>query len=84
VNDIAHWVDEVYPLYLAVSPLTAALAAGNRAMLKMSEHTPRFGALFESLIARAFSADEVLAVNGDLATARAFGALPFDHLLFAG
>jgi acyl-CoA reductase-like NAD-dependent aldehyde dehydrogenase len=73
-----------YPLYLAVSPLTAALAAGNRAMLKMSEHTPRFGALFESLIARGFSADEVLAVNGDVGVAKAFAALPFDHLLFTG
>jgi aldehyde dehydrogenase (NAD+)/coniferyl-aldehyde dehydrogenase len=73
-----------YPLYLAVSPLTGALAAGNRAMLKMSEHTPRFGALFESLVARAFRADEVLVVNGDASVARAFSALPFDHLLFTG
>ncbi len=73
-----------YPLYLAVSPLTAALAAGNRAMLKMSEHTPRFGALFEALIARSFSADEVAAVNGDVGIAKAFAALPFDHLLFTG
>jgi aldehyde dehydrogenase (NAD+)/coniferyl-aldehyde dehydrogenase len=73
-----------YPLYLAVSPLTCALAAGNRAMLKMSEHTPRFGALFESLIARSFSADEVIAVNGDTGVAKAFAALPFDHLLFTG
>ncbi len=73
-----------YPLYLAVSPLTAALAAGNRAMLKLSEHTPRFGALFESLVARRFSADEVLAVNGDAGVAKAFAALPFDHLLFTG
>jgi acyl-CoA reductase-like NAD-dependent aldehyde dehydrogenase len=73
-----------YPLYLAVSPLTAALAAGNRVMLKMSEHTPRFGELFESLIARAFASDEVVAVNGDAGVARDFAALPFDHLLFTG
>jgi aldehyde dehydrogenase (NAD+)/coniferyl-aldehyde dehydrogenase len=73
-----------YPLYLAVSPLTGALAAGNRAMLKMSEHTPRFGALFESLVARTFRADEVAVVNGDVSLARAFSALPFDHLLFTG
>jgi acyl-CoA reductase-like NAD-dependent aldehyde dehydrogenase len=73
-----------YPLYLAVSPLTCALAAGNRAMLKISEHTPRFGALFESLIAQSFSADEVIAVNGDTGVAKAFAALPFDHLLFTG
>jgi len=73
-----------YPQYLAVSPLTAALAAGNRAMLKMSEHTPRFGALFETLIAQSFSADEIVAVNGDATVAKAFAALPFDHLLFTG
>jgi coniferyl-aldehyde dehydrogenase len=30
-----------YPLFLAVSPLAAALAAGNRVMIKMSEFTPR-------------------------------------------
>jgi betaine-aldehyde dehydrogenase len=73
-----------YPLFLAVSPLTAALAAGNRAMLKMSEHTPRFGALFESLVARSFRTDEVTVVNGDASVAKAFAALPFDHLLFTG
>jgi aldehyde dehydrogenase (NAD+)/coniferyl-aldehyde dehydrogenase len=73
-----------YPLYLAVSPLTAALAAGNRVMLKLSEHTPRFGALFESIVARTFAADEVVAFNGDASVARSFAALPFDHLLFTG
>lgn len=73
-----------YPLYLAVSPLTAALAAGNRAMLKLSEHTPRFAILFEALLAKTFAADEVFAVNGDAAVAKAFAALPFDHLLFTG
>jgi acyl-CoA reductase-like NAD-dependent aldehyde dehydrogenase len=81
VGIIAPWN---YPLYLAVSPLTAALAAGNRAMLKLSEHTPRFGALFASLIARAFAPEEVFVVNGDAAVAKSFAALPFDHLLFTG
>lgn len=81
VGIIAPWN---YPLYLSVSPLTAALAAGNRAMLKLPERTPRFSALFESLVARAFAPEEVLAVNGDAAVARSFAALPFDHLLFTG
>ena len=30
-----------FPLYLSVGPLVAALAAGNRVMIKMSEFTPR-------------------------------------------
>ena len=36
-------------------------------MLKLSEHTPRFSALFESLVAGVFRADEVVVVNGDAA-----------------
>jgi coniferyl-aldehyde dehydrogenase len=73
-----------YPLYLAIGPLTDALAAGNRAMIKMSELTPRFSALFEALIARAFPDREVVVVNGGPDIGRAFAALPFDHLLFTG
>jgi len=73
-----------YPLYLAVGPLVDALAAGNRVMLKMSEYTPRFSALFAELVARYFRNDEVQVVNGDAAVGQAFAALPFDHLLFTG
>ncbi|HVE07206.1 MAG TPA: coniferyl aldehyde dehydrogenase [Paraburkholderia sp.] len=73
-----------YPVLLAVSPLIGALAAGNRAMIKMSELTPRTAALFERLIAQTFSRDQVAVVNGDAAVAAAFSALPFDHLLFTG
>jgi len=73
-----------YPLFLAVGPLTGALAAGNRALVKMSEFTPRFGELFARLIAEAFSVDEVAVVNGGVDVARQFTSLPFDHLLFTG
>ncbi len=73
-----------YPLYLAFGPLAAALAAGNRVMLKMSEFTPSTGALVATIIAENFAADHVTVVNGDTAIAREFAALPFDHLLFTG
>jgi coniferyl-aldehyde dehydrogenase len=73
-----------YPLYLAVGPLVDALVAGNRAMLKMSEFTPRFSALFAEQVARYFRPDEVVVATGDAAVAQAFSALPFDHLLFTG
>jgi coniferyl-aldehyde dehydrogenase len=73
-----------YPLYLAVGPLVSALAAGNRVMLKMSEFTPRFGALFAQLIGASFAADLVAVVNGGVEVAQAFAAKPFDHLLFTG
>jgi coniferyl-aldehyde dehydrogenase len=73
-----------YPLYLAVGPMTAALAAGNRVMVKQSEYTPRFAELFAALVRKSFAPDEILVVNGDAEAARAFSALPFDHLLFTG
>lgn len=73
-----------YPLFLAVGPLTGALAAGNRAMLKLSELTPEFAALFATLVRSYFDPAEVTVVNGDANVARVFSSLPFDHLLFTG
>jgi aldehyde dehydrogenase (NAD+)/coniferyl-aldehyde dehydrogenase len=73
-----------YPLYLAVGPLVAALAAGNRVMVKMSEYTPATSDLFARLIEKYFADDEVAVVQGDAAVAQAFSRLPFGHLLFTG
>ncbi|MDK3023320.1 coniferyl aldehyde dehydrogenase [Cupriavidus taiwanensis] len=73
-----------YPLYLTVGPLAGALAAGNRAMVKLSEYTPRFAALFAQLVPQHFAPDEIVVINGDAEVASAFTALPFDHLLFTG
>jgi coniferyl-aldehyde dehydrogenase len=73
-----------YPLYLAVGPLVDALAAGNRVMVKMSEYTPAFSALFAELVEKYFPDGEVRVVNGGADVAAAFAALPFDHLLFTG
>jgi len=73
-----------YPLLLAVSPLTDALAAGNRVMLKPSELTPAFSELLQQLIGARFAPEQVSVIPGDADTARAFAQLPFDHLLFTG
>mgnify|MGYP001626349088 FL=1 len=81
VGIIAPWN---YPLVLAAAPLTAALAAGNRAMVKLSEFTPTFSAVFAQRAAQAFAPDEVAVVQGDADVGAAFSALPFDHLLFTG
>ena len=73
-----------YPVLLAVGPMVAALAAGNRVLVKMSETTPATGALFERLVAEAFPNGEAVVVNGGPEVAQAFCRLPFDHLLFTG
>ena len=73
-----------YPLFLAISPIAAALAAGNRVMVKMSEFTPRTGELLASLVTRYFGPEDVSVVLGDAAVGADFARLPFDHLLFTG
>ena len=73
-----------YPLFLAISPLAAALAAGNRVMIKMSEFTPRTGELLAELVAKYFNAEDVSVVLGDASVGADFARLPFDHLLFTG
>ena len=73
-----------YPLQLALAPLTGALAAGNRAMLKPSELTPRFSQALSRRVAALFADEEVSVVIGDADVGKAFAALPFDHLVFTG
>src|SRR6056297_1597622 len=55
-----------YPIYLAVGPLTYALAAGNRVMIKMSEFTPNTATLFQEMIRRTFKEDHVAVVTLEL------------------
>ena len=45
-----------YPFSLAMVPLIAALAAGNRVMLKPSELTPRTSEFIASFLAKLFPA----------------------------
>ncbi|HEX4857677.1 MAG TPA: coniferyl aldehyde dehydrogenase [Usitatibacteraceae bacterium] len=73
-----------YPLLLALSPLSGALAAGNQVLIKMSEFTPQTGQVLEGLFRQYFPDGSVQAVLGGPDTARAFCHLPFDHLLFTG
>jgi coniferyl-aldehyde dehydrogenase len=73
-----------YPLLLTLSPLTDALAAGNRVVVKPSEITPRFSALLARIIAETFDPAQVTVVTGGPDVAQAVCALPFDHLVFTG
>ncbi len=73
-----------YPVHLTMAPLAAALAAGNRAMIKMSEFTPSTTALLTRLLGEAFPVEQVYVTGGEADVARDFCSLPLDHLLFTG
>jgi coniferyl-aldehyde dehydrogenase len=73
-----------YPVNLSIAPLAAALAAGNRAMVKMSEVTPHTAALIKTIVSAAFNASEIAIIDGDAKVAAEFSELAFGHLLFTG
>jgi coniferyl-aldehyde dehydrogenase len=81
VGVIAPWN---YPLQLTLAPAVAALAAGNRVMIKPSELASRFSSLLRQIVEAKFDAAEMFVAPADEQTAKAFASLPFDHLMFTG
>jgi len=73
-----------YPFHLTVQPLVSALAAGNTAVLKPSEHAPATAALIGELIAAAFPPSTVQVVQGDGQVAAELLQQRFDHIFFTG
>ncbi len=71
-----------YPLQLALSPLTSAIAAGNRCMVKMATHSQNLCRLLDELVSRVVPQELVAILPG--VSAADFTALAFDHLIFTG
>jgi len=73
-----------YPFQLCLHPLVSALAAGNAAVLKPSEHAPHTAELIARLIPTAFPPEVVQVVCGDGAVAAQLLEERFDHIFFTG
>jgi aldehyde dehydrogenase (NAD+) len=73
-----------YPFSLCLQPLVSALAAGNTAVLKPSEHAPATAALIAELLPRHLGDDVVRVVQGDGTVAAALLEQRFDHIFFTG
>jgi len=71
-----------YPLFLTISPLTSALAAGNRAIIKMASNSQTLCRLLHEKLGAVLPEDVVAILPG--VPAREFSTLPFDHLIFTG
>lgn len=81
VGIIAPWN---FPVFLCFAPLAGIFAAGNNAMIKPSELTPKTADLLARLIRVNFDEEELAVVLGGPDVGAAFAALPFDHLVFTG
>jgi coniferyl-aldehyde dehydrogenase len=73
-----------FPLNLSFAPLAAIFAAGNRAMVKMSENSRRLAAVLTEVSPKYFSEDKLKFFDDGGGRGPAFSSLPFDHLLFTG
>lgn len=72
------------PLFTTLAPLASVLAAGNRALLKPSELTPRTAELLARSVSECFDSDELTVFTGGVDVASTFSQLPFDHLILTG
>ena len=73
-----------FPLNLSFVPLTAILASGNRAMVKMSENSRHLARLLIERIPGYFPPEKLQFFDETGGVGVAFSQLPFDHLLFTG
>ena len=73
-----------YPLMLSFGPLVSIFAAGNRAMVKMSENSRRLAELLMEISPKYFPEDKLAFFDDRGGRGPAFSSLPFDHLIFTG
>jgi len=81
VGNISPWN---FPFDLSVGPLVEMLAAGNRVVLKPSEHTPACAQVLRDMVRATFDRDRVDVVVGGVELAKAFTRVRWDHLLYTG
>ncbi|MCP3944335.1 MAG: coniferyl aldehyde dehydrogenase [Desulfobacteraceae bacterium] len=71
-----------YPLFLAIGPLTSAVAAGNRVMIKQAAHSQNLCQLLQKEFSKVISEDLIAFLPQ--VPSKDFSSLPFDHLIFTG
>lgn len=73
-----------FPIFLSFGPLVSIFAAGNRAMVKMSENSRHLARLLIERMPSYFPPEKLQFFDETGGIGVAFSKLPFDHLLFTG
>lgn len=73
-----------YPFQLAIAPLIGAISAGNCAVIKPSELTPKTSELLAELIKGLFPEEYIAVVEGAVETSTALLKEKFDYIFFTG
>jgi coniferyl-aldehyde dehydrogenase len=72
-----------FPIFLSFGPLVDIVAAGNRAMVKMSDRSTNLARLLIEMFPRYLPIEKV-AFFEDHGRGPEFSKLPFDHMIFTG
>lgn len=73
-----------FPINLMFSQLSAVFAAGNTAMVKMSENSRHLAELLIEISPKYFAKEKLQIFDETGEVGIAFSKLPFDHLMFTG
>jgi aldehyde dehydrogenase (NAD+) len=73
-----------YPVFLILSPLVPALAAGDCVLIKPSEIAPQTSAVLADLLPRYLDPDAIAVVEGGAETTLALIDQGLDHIFFTG
>ena len=73
-----------YPIFLSLSPIISAIAAGNAVILKPSEFTPYTNVAIKNLLLAVFPENELAVIEGDYTVSGELLQLKFNHIHFTG
>lgn len=73
-----------YPFLLAISPMIAALMAGNRVVIKPSEYSSHTSSFLNEMIEKLFPTEQVKVFEGDHHVGKELLNIPFHHIFFTG
>ena len=73
-----------FPLGLVFGPLAAAVAAGNCAIVKLTDLCPNTAKIAGEIVREVFDENEVALFEGDVSVAEGLLELPFNHIFFTG
>ena len=73
-----------FPLGLVFGPLAAAVAAGNCAILKLTDLCPSVAKVAKLIVGEVFKENEIAVFEGEVDVAEALLELPFNHIFFTG
>lgn len=73
-----------YPMQLALTPLAGAIAAGNCAVMKVSQNTPNVAVVVGKIISRAFAPEHVVLLENTPEIREQMLEGVYDHIFFTG